>query len=372
MRVLVVTWGPGGNLPPMLAAAECLARHGHEVVAMASRHTRDPLEVRGFQWVGFRRSPDPDVGVAFEAQASEVMATIAGLDLALDAREAIDEVRPDLIVADCMLPSALTAGEATGTPSASIVHFLYGSARLRMLESGDGWTTDLRTLASTRRALGLAPFDDGVAAWEAPELVLVTAPEWLDLDAGAPDHVVHAGPLGIEVRPGHGGRGRALLSFSTTVMEGQPELVERMCGAVVGLGLRPTLTLGPALPPEAIDVPDEVEVLAFADHDRLMPECSIVICHGGLGTVLRALAHGVPLVVLPLGRDQALNASRVEDMGAGIALPETSPMDGIRAAIRTLLTDVSFRAAAGEAARRIARDQPDRQAADALERAAGR
>jgi UDP:flavonoid glycosyltransferase YjiC (YdhE family) len=119
-------------------------------------------------------------------------------------------------------------------------------------------------------------------------------------------------------------------------------------------------------------MPDEVEVLAFADHDRLMPECSIVISHGGLGTVTRALAHGVPVLVLPLGRDQAFNASRVEDLGAGIALPETSPADRIRAAIRTLLTDGSFRAAAAGAARRIAREQPDRRAADALERAARR
>jgi UDP:flavonoid glycosyltransferase YjiC (YdhE family) len=372
MRVLVVTWGPGGNLPPMLAAAECLARRGHDVVAMASKHTRGSLERRGFLTVGFPRSPDPDVGVAFEAQAAEMLATTAGLELALDARDAIDDMGPDLVVVDCMLPAALTAGEATGAPTASVVHFLYGLARGRMAESGGGWTTDLRTLASTRRALGLAALDEGLAAWEAPQLVLVTAPAWLDVDAGAPGHVVHAGPLGVHVHPRRADSARVLLTFSTTVMEGQPELVERLSRAVADLGLRATLTLGPALAPEAVSMPDEVEVLAFADHDRLMPECSIVISHGGLGTVTRALAHGVPVLVLPLGRDQAFNASRVEDLGAGIALPETSPADRIRAAIRTLLTDGSFRAAAAGAARRIAREQPDRRAADALERAARR
>jgi UDP:flavonoid glycosyltransferase YjiC (YdhE family) len=272
MRVLVITWGPGGNLPPMLGAAECLARRGHEVAAMGSGHTRGAFEGRGFQATGFLRSPDPDVGIAFEAQAAEVMAMTAGLDLALDARDAIEEVRPDLIVADCMLPGAQAAGQATGTPTASIVHFLYGLARRRMVESGDGWTTDLRTLASTRRALGLAVFDEGLAAWEAPELVLVTAPEWLDVDAGPPDHVVHAGPLGVEARPdGGGGAGtRALLTFSTTVMEGQPELVERVCKAVADLGLRPTLTLGPALAPESIGIPDEVEIRSRPPDARVL------------------------------------------------------------------------------------------------------
>jgi UDP:flavonoid glycosyltransferase YjiC (YdhE family) len=83
-----------------------------------------------------------------------------------------------------------------------------------------------------------------------------------------------------------------------------------------------------------------------------------------------ALAHGVPLLVLPLGRDQAFNAGRVEDLGAGIRLPLHAPADQVRAAIRTLLTDASFRAAALGAAERIATGQPDRTAAHALERAA--
>jgi UDP:flavonoid glycosyltransferase YjiC (YdhE family) len=225
--------------------------------------------------------------------------------------------------------------------------------------------------------LGLDPVNSGLAAWEAADLVLVTAPRWLDLDADAPQHVMHAGPLGIDVsverpRLPERHRPRVLLTFSTTVMNEQPALIDRLCAAVTDLDLQPTLTLGSAVPPEAVAVPDEVEVLAFADHDRLMPECSAVICHGGLGTVLRALAHGVPLLVLPLGRDQPFNATRVEDLGAGIWLPVHAPPQRIRDAIGTLLTDASFRAAAVQASTRIASDQPDRTAADALERAAHR
>jgi UDP:flavonoid glycosyltransferase YjiC (YdhE family) len=369
VRALVVTWGPGGNLPPMLAAAAVLAARGHEVTVLGSAETRAAAGRRGFPVLPYRRAADPDTSVAFEAQAERMTAIAAGEELALDCRGAIRELTPDLVVADCMLPAALAASRSAGTPAASVVHFLYGAARARMVEHGGGWTTDLRTLAATHTALGLAPAEDGIAAWEAPELVLVTAPAWFDLDAGAPPHVVHAGPLGVRVGGG-AERTRVLLTFSTTVMEGQPALIDRVCQAVAGRGIRPTLTLGPAVDRASVHVPDDVEALAFADHDALLAECAAVVTHGGLGTVLRALAHGVPLVVLPLGRDQALNAARVERLGAGIALPAGASPERVRAAVDALLTDASFAAAARAAAERIAAGEPDRAAAAALERAA--
>ena len=51
------------------------------------------------------------------------------------------------------------------------MHFLYGLARQVMLPAGVGWTTELHTLAQTSRALGLAPLESGLAAWERPNLV---------------------------------------------------------------------------------------------------------------------------------------------------------------------------------------------------------
>jgi UDP:flavonoid glycosyltransferase YjiC (YdhE family) len=169
--------------------------------------------------------------------------------------------------------------------------------------------------------------------------------------------VLHAGPLGVEVTAARE-RSRVLLTFSSTVMEGQPAMIERVCAAVAGLDLHPTLTLGPAVAREAVLVPDAVEVLTLGEHDRLLPECALVVTHGGLGTVLRALAHGVPLLILPLGRDQAFNAGRVEAVGAGIALPT---------ALGTLRSDASFRTAAIQAGGRIAAGRPEETAGRAFE-----
>jgi UDP:flavonoid glycosyltransferase YjiC (YdhE family) len=371
VRALVATWGLGGNLPPLLGAASVLARRGHEVTFLASERTRGAVERLGFPVTAYRRTAEPDTRIPFEQQAERIMATAAGLDVARDARDVLDRVRPDLAIVDCMLPAALAAARATGTPAVSLVHFFYGPARTAMVRDGGGFTTDLRALTTTHEALGLAPIRDGLAAWEEVELLLVTAPRWLDLDADAPEHVVHAGPLDVRTQPGAAGSGqRVLLTFSTTVMEGQSALVNRVCAAVAGMDVRAVLTLGPALERDALEVPDGIEVLASSDHDRLLPACAAVVGHGGLGTVLRALAHGVPQLLLPLGRDQLFNASRIEELDAGIALPPDAPTEQIRGALGTLLADPRFAAAARRAAARIAADEPDQTAAEALERTA--
>ena len=375
MQVLVATWAPGGNLPPLLAAGLVLARRGHEVAFLASGETERAVEQLGFAVAKYRRAPDPDTRVAFEAQADVMMATAAGAQIALDARDALEDVRPDLAIVDCMLPAAIAAARATGTATASLVHFLYGLARTRMLQAPGGWTTDLETLAATHRTLGLEPTRGGLAAWEAPQLVLVTAPRWLDVEADAPDHVVHAGPLDVAPQAEHppdADHPVVLMTFSTTVMEGQTALIDRVCEAIGELDVRAILTLGPAVDPDHLRIPGDVQVLALADHDHVMPGCSAVISHGGLGTVLRALAHGVPQLLLPLGRDQAFNASRVEALDAGIRLPTHAPPQEIRKALHALLAERRFAAAATRMAKRIAAEEPDRTAAELLERVARR
>ena len=101
-------------------------------------------------------------------------------------------------------------------------------------------------------------------------------------------------------------------------------MINRVADAVSTLELDAALTLGPAVDPASVNVPENVRVIAVADHDLLMPNCDAVICHGGLGTALRPLAHGVPQLLLPLGRDQNVNAARVERLNAGMRLPRTA------------------------------------------------
>jgi UDP:flavonoid glycosyltransferase YjiC (YdhE family) len=369
-EVLIVSWGGGGNLPPLLAAGKLLAARDHRVCVLCSAATRQPAIEAGFDVVSYRRSPDPNMEVAFEKQASQLMATAAGPEIALDVRDIVAELRPELMIVDCMLPAGIAAGESTGTPTVSLVHFPYGLARTQMLRGAGAWTTDRAQLNITRSGLGLEPARDDLAAWESAELLLVTVPKWFDLATDYPANVVHAGPLCLTRTP-HGGstperRPLVLLSFSTTVMQGQVALIERVCDAIAGQAVEAILTLGPALSAETSRPPRNIEAIAYADHDQLLPHCAAVITHGGLGTTLRALAHGKPLLVLPLGRDQQFNAGRVVEFGAGISLPAEASPPVIASALVELLAQPQFTEAAADAAAAITADRPDETAIEAL------
>jgi UDP:flavonoid glycosyltransferase YjiC (YdhE family) len=367
---LIVSWASGGNLPPLLAAGRLLAARNRPVRVLVSAATRAEALNAGFEVVHYGRARDPDMELAFEQQASRLMALAAGREVALDVCDVVAEVRPELMIVDCMLPAAIAAGESTRTPTASLVHFPYGLAREQMLRGAGAWTTDRAQLNVTRRGLGLHPVTDDLAAWESPELLLVTVPKWFDLAADFPANVIHAGPLGVTRPTGVAGtpgrRPLVLLSFSTTVMQGQVALVQRICDAIAAEEADAILTLGPAMQAEAIRVPDNVEALRHADHDQLLPRCGVVVSHGGLGTTLRALAHGKPLLLLPLGRDQQFNARRVEELGAGIHLPVEASAPEIASALGELLAQPRFTKRAESAAEAMAADQAEERATAAL------
>jgi len=371
LRATVATWASGGNLPPLLAVAELLSASGFVVRVLTSSATRAVTVERGFPTVPYPTAPDPVESVPFEAIAAELSGQAAGLAVARDVIDLVREASADVLLADCMRPAALAAGEAAGVPTTSVVHFPYALARAVMTRRGGAWTTDRASLDDTRRALGLEPTADNVAAWESPELLLVTLPRWFDEAAELPPHVVHAGPLGIRRKdPEHrapGGR-RALLSFSTTVMVGQKRVVANACAALELAGADGVLTRGPAVPRSALPAVPGLEILDWADHDDVIPACDVVVTHGGLGTTLRALAHGRPLLLLPLGRDQHFNASRVAQLGAGLTLPSGASVSAIASALERLFGDSTYRERAAKIAARIALDEPDVRAADALRR----
>ncbi len=89
--------------------------------------------------------------------------------------------------------------------------------------------------------------------------------------------------------------------------------------------------------------PKNVTLLRSAPHDEVMQEVSLVVTHGGHGTVSRALWHGVPLLVMPMGRDQNDIALRVRAHGAGLSLPSTASETEIAGALNRLTTQPHFR-----------------------------
>jgi UDP:flavonoid glycosyltransferase YjiC (YdhE family) len=106
------------------------------------------------------------------------------------------------------------------------------------------------------------------------------------------------------------------------------------------------LTAGRAVDPEEIQAGPTVQVLQAAPHTQVLHEASVVVTHAGHGTVLKSLAAGVPLVCIPMGRDQKDNTVRVLRLGAGVRLNKKSTPTQIAAAISEVLERPQYVAAA--------------------------
>ena len=93
-----------------------------------------------------------------------------------------------------------------------------------------------------------------------------------------------------------------------------------------------------------------------APHSEVLREAALAITHCGHGVTIKALAAGVPLVCLPMGRDQLDVAARVVHAGAGLRLEPSAAPEEIAAAARRVLADDSYRRAAERIAAVIAEE----------------
>ena len=81
------------------------------------------------------------------------------------------------------------------------------------------------------------------------------------------------------------------------------------------------VTIGRAADPAELGpLPANVHVERWVAQASVMPHAAAMVAHGGAGTTLAALTAGVPLVLLPQSADQPINARRVAELGAGLAL----------------------------------------------------
>jgi UDP:flavonoid glycosyltransferase YjiC (YdhE family) len=100
-------------------------------------------------------------------------------------------------------------------------------------------------------------------------------------------------------------------------------------------------------PAELGPLPDNASAARYRPQDETLPDAAVVVHHGGAGTMLGALAHGLPQVVLPQAADNFVNAGLVARCGAGVVLPPGEVTAGtVREAVRAVLADARYRDAA--------------------------
>jgi MGT family glycosyltransferase len=114
-------------------------------------------------------------------------------------------------------------------------------------------------------------------------------------------------------------------------------------------------TVGADADPEAFgELPAHVRAARFVPQLEILPHCDITVCQAGAGTVLGTLAHGLPLVMLPVASDHHDIARHVQAGGAGLVCPP-GPGRGqaLREALHRVSAEPAFRAAAAEVRRQM-------------------
>jgi MGT family glycosyltransferase len=384
--VLIVTWHGGGATQPAIGLGRELSARGHRVRVLAPARFAGRIAAAGCEHAAHPAAAEFDAshGRAMEDQSPFMTATFFGPWLAEAVAEQAAVFRPDVVVIDYLLRSAVCEAEAQRIPLILLLHMAY---RFHARVAGEpdapwGWRWQYRLVNERRAAAGLPPLPSGpepmsVALARRADRALVTVPAAFDDWPNPPANVVHVGPIAEEaapppwVPPWLDGDRRPLVvvTLGTTYMH-QEGLLRRALSALSalsGLGARVLVLTGLELDPSEVRGGPGIRIESYVPHAAVLPHAAVVIIHGGMGSLLEAFRAGVPSVCIPLGRDQADNAAAAAVQGAAIALPGDASRCQLRGAITEALTSPTLRDGARRMASAIAACGGAPAAADQVE-----
>ncbi|MFT7840071.1 glycosyltransferase [Saccharothrix sp. BKS2] len=347
MRVLFTFAGGLGHFRPLIPLASAVAAAGHTVAFAAHPTARRAVEAAGFTafaigegdgdevperrplLVPDREREDRDLRDGF-ARRGAGRSLPRYLDL-------FDRWRPDVVVCEEVDFGSVLAAEKLGLPYAN-AQVIASGAFVRREVVGPA-------LAELRAAHGLPPDPD-----------LVMLHRHLLLSPFPPSFRDPASPLpgtAFPIRPPVGPRARSgrptvYFTLGTVFNTESGDLFARVLAGLRDLRVDVVATVGEHVDPtEFGDQPERVRIARYLPQAEVLPHCDLVVSHGGSGSVIGALAHGLPAVLLPLGADQPHNAERCVRLGVGRELdPVTATPRDVRTAVAEVLADRSYRRAA--------------------------
>lgn len=334
--ILFATWDGGGNVPPAVAIAREMQNRGHAVRFLGHAGQADRLRAANF---------DVEASVHarhFSAQDPHsplsMIAAFGDRGIGRDLLAAVEVRPPDLVVIDCMMFGALDTARRAGLRYVVLEH-LYDSYYERGCLRGPlGMGLAARRLRP-RQALAAAI-----------TRVVTTIPELDPPPTPAHANLTYTGPV-VDVAPVIAGRHDdplVLVSLSTFAFKGMGPALQRIVDACAQLDARIVVTTGTALDPQDLRAPVGVEVHRFVPHVELMPQASLLVGHGGHGTTMQALAHDLPVIVMPMDSraDQPMIGKSLERAGAGRMVSKKASAEELAPVIAAMLADGPHRAAA--------------------------
>ena len=374
--------GADGHFFPLVPLARELEEAGHEVTFVTGPGYCERVERRGFTVVAV-----DERGVA-SADAGERRTAMRGLrgdervrfayrnilDRSVaHARGLVDLCRgrhPDVIIRETTALGGWLAAEVLDVPGASFEFSPTRPAR-RAAVMGD-------LLQAARAEMGLAP-DETLASLDRWLTILGGPPGWFPPEVFGPTTHLFQPP---EDPPTDGALPDwfAAMPDRPTVyvtlggaLNQTPGVFEMVFEAVADLNANVIATVGRTVDPAGFSPqPDHVHVEQFIPQSLLLPECDALIAHGGYGSLMGALRHGLPVVAIPLAvPDNPINAARVEKLGVGIAIKEDSrSATSILQAARAVLEEPAYGATARDLAAKMAELPPFTHSARLLEQLA--
>ena len=402
LNLLVTTWEGGGSVGPMLTLARKLRDAGYAVRFMSDACNRPETEATAIRFIPWTRAPSrADRGRESELIRDWAAATPAeGFAQAIDqvfagpayayAEDVIEELgreKADLVITNDFLFGVMAGCESIHQPVVAMACNINlfplddapvaGPGRDVPLSAGEqeqasamaeGFRaildSGLPALNTARALLGLRPLDRLLDQLAYPRATLVAISRYFDMvREPLPPAYRYVGPQIDDpawtdawdepARPDE--RPLVLVSFSTT-FQNHVRVLQHIIDGLAELPVRVLVTLGPTIAPEELSPATNSRVIASAPHGPLMRAASLVITHGGHGTLARAMANRLPMLIIPHGRDQNGNAARIVAHGAGLALPPAASAVEIGGAATRLLGDPAYAAAARLLGDHVARE----------------
>jgi UDP:flavonoid glycosyltransferase YjiC (YdhE family) len=388
LRLLLAAFGDPGHAFPAIALGRALAARGHDVTLETWARWREHVEAEG---MAFAAAPEYPV---FPTRERPLKPYEAVLLAAGETRPLVAALRPHAVVSDILTLAPALAGELEGVPVGTLIPHVdprgapgfppysigarlprtgLGRGLWRAAEriTGAGLERGRRELNDTRARLGLAPLDR-VHGGISRSLCLVGTFPQLEYPRAWPPGTHVVGPLQweppfgeVELPPG---RDPLVLVAPSTSQDPAHRLLRAALAGLADLPVRVLATWNRRVPDPPIDVPPNARLVEWVSYSRTMPRCDVVICHGGHGTVARALCSGCVVIAVPAAGDMNENAARVDWAGVGVRVPRrlaTAP--ALRLAVQRALAEPSLRARARELAAWAAAHDPGQRAADLVE-----
>lgn len=387
-RFLLGAFGDPGHAFPMIALGRSLLARGHEVWLQTWERWREHVEA---ERIGFLAAPEYRV---FPTGAEPLDFYEAVVQATRDTLPAVRELAPDVVVADILTLAPALAAELAGVALATLIPHVYPHAadgfpvysigarlprrsigrsfwRAAQLPVAKGLERGRRELNATRVQLGLDELDH-VHGGISRELALVATLPQLEYPRSWPAWAHVIGPLMWEPPTGDvgipPGSDPLVLVAPSTAHDPEHRLLRAALKGLAEMPVRVLATYNGRLPRRPLRVPANATVVEWLSYSRTMPHCDVVICHAGHGTLVRALASGVPVLACPAVGDMSENAARVDWAGAGVRIPpRLLGARSLRLGVQRILHDPGIAARAREMARWVSAQDGGRAAAQLLE-----